>query len=156
MVTGYGLTGAAGVSIRSYRSKSCAEAVKHLLAGLLGLGDVERTKLQARLDVALQVLPELRKQTHPLELLPDHPGAAPGLVGITTLRHVECNRFDGCSAFPQALRRFAADRIDFRIDPDAGDVGGVGDPQTLQVLRCLNRVEQRFSTAAPPKSATGG
>ncbi len=60
-----------------------AEAQEHLLARLLGGGEIKRGYLQARLDVALEIDAEFLELRQPRILPSDHPGAAPSLIAVS-------------------------------------------------------------------------
>jgi hypothetical protein len=119
--------------------------MKNCEPGRLRRGKFGNSDGEPALDVAPEILTEFGKPREARVLLPHHPGAAPDLVGVTTLGHVESNLLDRGAGFRQALRSGTADIIDLALHADAGDIGSVSDPQTP----CIARARDGLVCAAP-------
>src|ERR1700685_4428982 len=110
----------------------------HLLPFLLGCGNIERRQLETGPNIALQVRVKTLEVAQALVLLPDHPEAAPSLVGVSPVLDIKLDLFHLRAGSTEAKRRAATDVADFGIDANSRNVRDVSNPQAFCIGVALN------------------
>ena len=103
--TGYGCTGAAGVSRRSKRSNSSRKRWNTCRRVCSAAARSSAVILRPALTLPFRLSPNCSSCARSRELLSDHPGAAPGLIGIAAVGDIEGDLLDLRAGIAQSLRR---------------------------------------------------